>query len=94
MKVVWAPLAVQRVQDVIDSLRSDRTGVAWRYLQALLARVRGLRNTGLRGYVVREVDRPYIGQVLVAPCRVIYRIDRDRIVILTLRQARRLPGEA
>lgn len=79
MKVAWTPLAEERVVQFIDSMRSDRTGAAWRWLQALLARVRGL-SRGADGEA-----GAHLGEIFFDPCRIVYRIESDRLVILTVR---------
>jgi plasmid stabilization system protein ParE len=85
MKVVWSPIAVERAAQIVESMRGDRTGATWRRLQAMLARVGGLSDNGLRGFGVPELDRrPHVGQVHFDPIRVIYRIEGERVVILTL----------
>jgi plasmid stabilization system protein ParE len=93
VKVVWSPTAVERAAQLVKSMRGDTTGAPWRWLQALLARVDGLSDNGLRGTGVRELDgRPHVGQVQFAPIRVIYRIERDRVVVLTLCATRSPPA--
>jgi plasmid stabilization system protein ParE len=93
MKVVWTPLAEARVAQMIGSMRADRTGAAWRWLQGLLARIRGLARYPRNGIVVPEVGGPpaaaagTIGEIYFAPCRIVYRVDARRIVILTVRAA-------
>ena len=90
MKVVWSPVAEERLVAVITKMRHERTGAGWRWLQGLLAIIRSLPATALRGFGVPELPgRSCIGQVYVAPCRVVYRIDESRIVILTIRSARK-----
>jgi plasmid stabilization system protein ParE len=76
VRIVWTPLAEQRAAAFVESMRADRTGAAWRWLQGMLARVRGLSRNPERG--------ESSGELFFAPCRVIYRIGPDRIVILTL----------
>jgi ParE toxin of type II toxin-antitoxin system, parDE len=79
MNVTWTPLAEERAVQFIASMRSDRTGAAWRWLQALLARIRGLSRSpdGAAG--------AQLGEIHFDPCRIVYRIESDRLVILTIR---------
>ena len=94
MKIVWSPLAEERSAHIVESMRRENAGAAWRWLQALLARVRALSKNALRGTGVPELDkRPRIGEIRHAPFRVIYRIDGRRVVILTLRLARKPPHD-
>lgn len=80
MKVVWTPIAEERAAEIVASMRCDRTGAAWRWLQGMLARIRGVsKGPHPRG------ER--VGEVFFAPCRIIYSVASDRLVILTLRSA-------
>jgi len=94
MNVVWTPLAEARVRQFIRSMRADRTGAAWRWVQGLLARIRGVARYPQSGHAVRELESArghahssQTGEIYFDPCRVIYRIEARRIVILTVRTA-------
>ena len=90
MKIVWSPLAEERLAEVITRMRRERTGAGWRWLQGLLVIIGNLPAAALDGFGVPELTgRSCIGQVYVDPCRVVYRIDESRIVILTIRSARK-----
>jgi plasmid stabilization system protein ParE len=80
MNVVWTPLAEARVAHFIGSMRADRTGAAWRWLQSLLARVRGLSRSARDRHAGAATH-----EIFFDPCRVVYRIETRRIVILTVR---------
>jgi toxin ParE1/3/4 len=94
MKVLWSPIAEERAAQIVEGIRRKDAGAAWRWLQAMLARVRALSRNALRGYGVPELDhRPHIGEILFAPYRILYRIDGRRVVILALRSARKPPHD-
>jgi plasmid stabilization system protein ParE len=87
--VVWSPIAEEQAARFIQRIRQENRGTAWRWTQRLLALVGGLARHALRGHGVRELNRRVrVGEILVEPCRVIYRVDDDQIVILTIRLAR------
>ncbi len=75
MNIVWTPLAEERAAEIVASMKADRTGAAWRWLQGLLARVRGISQY--------ESLSEGLGEAYFSPCRIIYRIERDRMVVLT-----------
>jgi len=85
MKVVWTPIAEERAAEIVASMRADRTGAAWRWLQGMLARIRGVS----RAHHGRGMRGARFGDVFFAPCRIIYRVDSERLVILTLRSVER-----
>ena len=76
MNVFWTPLAEERAAQIIASMSADRTGAAWRWQFGLLGRIRGL-SVGS--------DQPEgVYESFFAPCRIVYRVERDRLVVLTL----------
>jgi plasmid stabilization system protein ParE len=84
MKVAWTPLAEARAAEIVASMRADRSGAAWRWLQAMLARIRGVSHA----YQARGA-RGRIAEVFFAPCRIVYIVESERLVIVTLRPAGR-----
>ena len=89
MRVVWSPTAEARAAHFIERMRRENRGAGWRWTQRLLALVGGLARRSLRGRGVEELNRRVrIGKIVVEPCRVIYRVDHDRVVILTIRLVR------
>jgi plasmid stabilization system protein ParE len=89
VKIVWSPLAEDRAAHIVTRLRHENPGMAWRWTQAMLARTRALSGYATRGLGLPELPpRRSIGQVIFEPIRIIYRVDREQIVILTLRLAR------
>ena len=79
MNVFWTSLAEERVAEIIASMQVHRIGAAWRWQYALLGRIRGLSETCTRPQGIYES--------YFAPCRVVYRIERDRMLVLTLHAA-------
>ena len=90
MQVVWSPIAEERAAMRVKRLWRTQRGVAWRWTQALLYRIGALVTRAARGSAVPELARrPRIAEIRHAPVRIIYRIDADRVVILTLRSSRK-----
>ena len=89
MKVVWSPLAEQRALEAVEFIAQDRPGAAAAWLEKLLDRVSKLEQFEQQGRVVHEIGLAAYREVLHAPYRIIYRVDAARVVILTLRHARR-----
>jgi len=82
-------LAEQRATEAVDYIARDRPQAATEWLEKLLASVDGLANFPRRGRPVPEIGKPNFRQVFHYPYRVIYRVDADRIVVLTIRHGRR-----
>ena len=87
--VLWSPIAEEKAARIVERILREQRGVAWRWTQGLLARVGGLSHNAKRGHEVREIPRRVrVGEVTFAPYRIIYRVESDRIVILTISSAR------
>jgi plasmid stabilization system protein ParE len=90
LAVVWSPIAEARAAHIVERIIRVQRGVAWRWTQGLLARARGLSHNARWGRGVRELERrARIGEVAFAPYRIIYRVEAGRVVILTVRLARK-----
>lgn len=90
MKIIWQPLALERVNEIIDLIARERPLAAEQWAVGLFDLVERLQQSPKRGRVVPEVGREQIRELLYRNHRVIYRLDPDSVSILTVRYARRL----
>ncbi len=88
MRVVWSPLALERVHAIAQEIAGERPTTAARWVREIFARVHQLRQYPLSGRVAPDLARPEIRQVPYPPYRIIYRVERARILILTVRHGR------
>jgi len=94
MKVVWSPLALERVEEIADYIAADNVDAARVFLIDIFAAVGRLRSFPKSGREVPEVNRPDIREIIFKKYRVIYRVARQQVSILTVRHGRqRLPME-
>lgn len=94
MKVVWSPLALERVNEIADYIAEDDVQTARVFLIDVFGAVERLQNFPNSGRVVPEVKRPNIREIVFKGYRVIYRVERKRVSVLTVRHGRqRLPLE-
>ena len=89
MRVIWAPLALDRAAEIARYIAADRPAAAGRWIDGLVRLVAGLSRAPKRGRIVPEVGRPDLREILHGRYRVIYRLDPKRVVVLTVRHARR-----
>lgn len=90
MNVIWSPRAIERVAQIADQIASDRPMVADKWVEEVFGAVERLHAFPESGRVVPELQRPEIREVVHSGCRIIYRVDPDRISILTVRHSRQL----
>ena len=90
MKVVWSPLAVDRVKEAALYIARDNAEAARRWAEGVFAAAAELRQFADRGRVVPELGRGDVRELLHGNYRITYRIERNRVAILTVRHGRRL----
>jgi plasmid stabilization system protein ParE len=89
-EVVWSALAEEQAVRIVQRLWRRQRGVAWRWTQGLLRRARALEHNALDGFSVPLLSRRVrIGELRVDPVRVIYRVSRETVEILTIRSPRK-----
>lgn len=89
MRVSWAPRAIARAVEIGKYIAADRPEAAVRWVHALFAATATLVRHPRRGRQVPEVARDELRQLQHGDYRIIYRIDLNRIVVLTVRHGRR-----
>ena len=95
-RVVWLPLAVQRVTQIAQHIARDRPGAASKWVDAVFAAVTPLAQFPESGRVVPEVGRTEIREVFHGEYRIVYKVEPRRVAVLTVRHGRRrfrLEGE-
>lgn len=92
MKIVWSPLALERVNDIADYIAETSAEAAKVWLIDVFGAVDRLQEFPESGRVVPEVNRPNIRELVFKNYRVIYRVGRKQVSILTVRHGKqRLP---
>jgi plasmid stabilization system protein ParE len=89
VRVVWAPRAIARATEIGAYIAAERPDSARRWVEELFALAAGLRRHPRVGRKVAEAGRDELRQVLHGKYRLIYRIERTRLVVLTVRHCRR-----
>lgn len=91
MKLVWSPLALERVDEAAEYIARDRPEAARRWVRSLFEAVRRLERFPESGRPVPELShRPELREMIHGAYRVIYRVEPGRVSVLTVRHGRRL----
>jgi toxin ParE1/3/4 len=88
VKIVWAPRALERVAEQAAHIARDRPGTADRWVEGLFNAVDRLACFPSSARQVDEVGRADIREIVYSGCRVIVRVEPDRVVVLTVRHQR------
>lgn len=84
-KLIWSPSAKFDLNDIGAFLAEDRPSSAKRFVKVLLQSVEILADFPESGRIVPEFGDPSIRELIRRPCRIVYRIDRERCNIEIVR---------
>lgn len=89
MKVIWSPLAIERADEEARYIADDRPEAALRWLDGLFESTDRLARLPDSGRVVPEIGLPEYREIIYNRShRVLYRRDRNEVLILTVRRSR------
>ncbi|WP_277809805.1 type II toxin-antitoxin system RelE/ParE family toxin [Chromohalobacter canadensis] len=89
MRIVWSPLALERVEDIAQYIAEDKPSVAVEWVESIFDTVERLADFPESGRIVPEVGGRRIREVIFGTYRIIYSV-RDQIDILTVRHSSQL----
>jgi toxin ParE1/3/4 len=93
VKVVWSPVALERVGEIAGFIAQDSASAAKKWVGSVFAKVKRLGKFPESGRSVPEIKRPDIREVLHGHYRIVYRIRQGQIAVLTVRHGKqRLPS--
>lgn len=90
MKVHWTDRAKQRLKLIHDHIAKDAPLVAPSVIERLVRRSLQIGEFPHSGREVPEYQREDVREILERPYRILYRIKRDRIDVITVMHHRQL----
>jgi len=91
MIVTWSQEAGENLLDIEDFIARDSLERAIRFVDALIDHVEAILTDNPRsGRAVPEIGNPYIRELIYRGYRIVYRLNGDRIEILTVFEGHRL----
>ena len=90
MKILWSPLAVERVSEIAEYIAEDNPSAAERWVDAVFKRVEELKALPERGRVVPEIDNKAVRELIYGNYRIIYRLAGKRLSVLAVRHGKQL----
>jgi plasmid stabilization system protein ParE len=93
VKIFWTPLATERLENIFDYISKDNSTTAYKMIDKIFKKVESLSKYPERGRRVPETNREEIREVFESSYRIIYRVDKKRIYLLSIRNFRQLLPE-
>jgi len=84
MKIEWTQPAVLDLEGIRDYISRDSEYYAARFIERLIEAVERLQELPKMGRSVPEAEQENIRELLLHSYRVIYRVEIDRILVLTV----------
>ena len=89
-KIIWSPLAHQRINEIADYIATDSLAAAEKWVNSIYDSVKRLKNFTRSGRVVPEVEKDDIREIFFGDYRIIYGIEKKQIRILTVRHGKQI----
>ncbi len=91
MKIVWTHEALVQLSEIEDYVSQDNPERAARFVDQLIERAEGALSGNPRvGRTVPEIANPDIRELLLNSYRIVYRLNKSNIEILTVFEGHRL----
>jgi toxin ParE1/3/4 len=88
VRIIWSPLALERLTQIADYIIRDNPLAARRLVIAIFKKVQRLSRFPESGRQVPETHRQDIREILHSPYRIIYRLRSSHIAVLTIRHSK------
>jgi len=92
VKLFWSDLALDRLYQFASTFAPIDTSAAAAWVSGILEVMQRLERFPASGRVVPEAGRKTIREIIHGHLRIIYRVESQRIVVLTVRHTRQLTG--
>ena len=87
VEVTWSQLAVRGLEEIAEYIALDKPSVAHKLVKTVLADVKSLSSFPQMGVQMRGSS---YRQLIIKPCRVIYRVTDKQIFIVAVIRSERL----
>ena len=90
MKVVWTQEALDRLSDIEDFISQDSPQRAATFVNYLIQRGEEVPKNPRIGRIVPEISNPNVREIIAKKYRIVYRIQKNTIEILTVFEGHKL----
>ena len=90
MKIIWSPLAIDRTTEIAEYIAQDNPSAATIWAETLFDKVEILKSSPKSGRVVSESNRDDIREFIYGNYRIIYRVDKNILSVLTVRHGKQI----
>ncbi len=90
MKIIWSPLAIDRVSEIAEYISKDNPRAAAGWIEDIFEKDLILKSSLKMGRTVPEINSKEVREIIFGNYRIIYRIEKNNISILTIRHTKQI----
>jgi toxin ParE1/3/4 len=90
VKIIWSPLDIDRASEIAEYIARDKPSAAEKWVNTIFSKVEQLRSSTEIGRIVPEIRNEQFRELIYGNYRIIYRIEKKQISILTIRHGRQI----
>jgi plasmid stabilization system protein ParE len=90
MKIIWSPLVIERASEIAEYIAQDKPSAAEKWINTVFSKVEQLKSSPEIGRVVTEIRNDQFRELIYGNYRIIYRIEKTQISILTIRHGKQI----
>jgi len=90
VKLRWSPLAIDRVSEIARYIARDNPDAARKWVVSIFQICERLEHSPQSGRIVPEIRQDDFREIIHGNYRIIYRVKRENIFILTVRHGKQI----
>ena len=90
MKIIWSPLAIDRVAEIAQYIAQDSLNSAQKWVESIFQVVEQLEKFPKSSRVIPEIKQDDFREIIHRNYRIIYRLQSEIVSILTVRHGRQI----
>ena len=90
MRIIWSPLAIDRASEIAEYIAQDKPSAAENWINTVFSKVEQLKSSPEIGRLVPEIKNNQFRELIYGNYRIIYRIEKKQISILTIRHGKQI----
>jgi toxin ParE1/3/4 len=90
MKIIWTSEALNKLIEIENFIAQDNPQRAEEFIDYLIEKSKVIKENAKIGRIVPEISTPSIRELLIKNYRLVYRLQRSEIIILTVFEGHRL----
>ena len=89
-RLIWTESALVDLNEIAEYIALDNSMAASRFIQKVFDKVERLEDHPESGKRPSELKRTYYREIIVAPCRIFYRVEKNTVFILYVMRSEKL----